>query len=80
MRADFEQSSSTDPDVAAAQQALEDAKAKTKQADEAVVQARKDIESQRAARSKELADRRKAAEDAKKQQQQQPPQRYVPAK
>jgi hypothetical protein len=71
IRSAFEQSISTDPDLAAAQQALDDAKAKTKQADEAVIAARKDIDQQRTARTREMAEQRKVAEQARHQQQQQ---------
>jgi hypothetical protein len=74
LKADFEQSISSDPDIATAQQALEDAKAKTKQADEAVATAKKEIDQQRAAHAKEIADQRKAAAQARKQQHQQTPQ------
>jgi hypothetical protein len=74
LRTDFEKSIADDPDLAAAKKALDDAKAKTKDADDKLAAAQKDVQTQKQARETALAEQRKldreAAQQARQQKQQ----------
>ena len=59
LRSEFEKSISGDADLVAAQKALEEAKAKSKEADDKVADATKDLAKQKAARETALAEQRK---------------------
>ena len=74
LRADFETSIADDPDLAAAKKALDDAKARTKDADDKLASAQKDVQTQKQAHDTAVAEQRKldreAAQQARQQKQQ----------
>jgi hypothetical protein len=71
LRTEFENSIASDPDLVAAKQALDEAKARTKDADGKLAAAQKDVQSQKQARETALAEQRKLDREAAQQARQQ---------